>query len=73
MKNLERHGIDFEDATAIWLGPVLEVLSTQLFHGEERFLAVGQCEGVRGSHDHGGLHITRHNQAAYFGQNSEAQ
>jgi len=43
--NLSRHGIDFEDAIAIWDGPVLEVPSPQLHHGEERFLAVGQCEG----------------------------
>ncbi|HTU45195.1 MAG TPA: BrnT family toxin [Bryobacteraceae bacterium] len=43
--NLVLHGIDFEDAIGIWEGPVLEVASTQLQHGEERFLAVGRCEG----------------------------
>ena len=43
--NLERHGIDFEDAIAIWSGPVLEVPSTQTCHGEVRFLAVGLSEG----------------------------
>ena len=43
--NLAAHGIDFDDAIAIWEGPVLEVPSTQLHHGEERFLAVGRCEG----------------------------
>jgi uncharacterized DUF497 family protein len=43
--NLAAHGVDFEDAIAIWEGPVLEILSPQLHHGEERFLAVGQCEG----------------------------
>ena len=43
--NLVAHGIDFADAIAIWEGPVLEVSSPQFHHGEERFLAVGQCEG----------------------------
>lgn len=43
--NLATHGIDFEDAIAIWEGPVLEIPSPQLRHGEERLLAVGRCEG----------------------------
>ena len=44
--NLAIHGIDFEDAIGIWDGPVLEVSSPQLQHGEERILAIGQCEDV---------------------------
>ncbi len=43
--NLDRHGIDFEDALAIWEGPVLEVPSPQLEHGEARILATGLAEG----------------------------
>ena len=44
--NLAIHSIDFEDAIGIWDGAVLEVPSTQLQHGEERILAIGQCEDV---------------------------
>lgn len=44
--NLTVHGIDFEDAIGIWDGPVLEVSSAQLQHGEERILAIGECEHV---------------------------
>lgn len=43
--NLAAHGIDFEDAIRIWESPVVEISSPQLHHGEERFLAVGRCEG----------------------------
>jgi uncharacterized protein len=44
--NLAIHGIDSEDAIGIWDGPVLEVSSTQLQHGEERILAIGQREDL---------------------------
>jgi uncharacterized DUF497 family protein len=37
--NLKRHEIDFEDAIAIWRGPVLERQSDR--HGEERWLTIG--------------------------------
>lgn len=40
--NLAAHGIDFEDAIAIWEGPVLEVPSGQSHHGEDRILAIGR-------------------------------
>ena len=43
--NLAKHGIDFEDAIALWDGPVVEIPSTQLHDGEQRFLAVGVCQG----------------------------
>jgi uncharacterized protein len=43
--NVTAHGIDFEDAIAIWKSPILEMLSPQLHHGETRFLAVGQARG----------------------------
>ena len=44
-RNLRNHGIDFERAKEIWRGPVLEVLSPQSHHGENRFLATGQAGG----------------------------
>ena len=44
--NLAVHGIDFEDALSIWDGPVLEVPSSQIHHGEERFLAIGSCQDL---------------------------
>lgn len=43
--NLTAHGINFEDAVTILDGPVLEAPSTQRHHGEQRFLAIGRCEG----------------------------
>jgi uncharacterized protein len=43
-RNVELHGIDFERAKEIWQGPVLEIPSSQVQHGEERFLAVGRIE-----------------------------
>jgi uncharacterized protein len=42
--NLEKHGIDFEDAIGIFEGPVLEVRSDR--QGEERWKAIGTAEGV---------------------------
>ena len=44
--NIAKHGIDFECAKEIWQGPVLEVRSPQRSHGEARFLAYGEFEGV---------------------------
>lgn len=42
--NLEKHGIDFEDAIGIFEGPILEVRSDQ--KGEERWKAIGMLEGL---------------------------
>jgi len=39
--NIESHGIDFIDAKEIWQGPVLEMSSPQLHHGEDRIVAIG--------------------------------
>lgn len=41
--NLATHGIDFEDAVAIWLGRVLERRSDR--YGEERYKTVGMAQG----------------------------
>jgi len=42
--DLEKHGIDFEDAIGIFEGPVLEVRSDR--GSEVRWKAVGEIEGV---------------------------
>jgi uncharacterized DUF497 family protein len=42
--NIEKHGIDFEDAIAIWEGPVLVAPSPR--GGEDRKIAIGMVEGV---------------------------
>lgn len=42
--NLEKHGVDFEDAIGIFEGPVLEVRSDR--GSEVRWRAVGVVEGV---------------------------
>ena len=46
LKNIKEHNIDFIRAKEIWINPVLEILSPQTQHGEERFLAIGQIEDV---------------------------
>lgn len=42
--NIDKHGIDFEDALAIWEGPVLIAPSPR--DGESRWIAVGMVNGV---------------------------
>lgn len=42
--NLEKHGIDFEDAIRVFESPTLEVRSDR--EGEERWKAVGLLEGI---------------------------
>jgi len=44
-RNLQIHGIDFEDAKEIWQRRVLEIQSPQSHHGEHRLLAIGQTGG----------------------------
>jgi uncharacterized DUF497 family protein len=44
--NLTKHGIDFEDAIAIFDGPVLEKVDKRIDYGEERFAAVGIAHGL---------------------------
>jgi uncharacterized DUF497 family protein len=41
--NLEKHGIDFEDALTIWSGPVA---TRRSMHGlETRFISIGSMDG----------------------------
>lgn len=46
LANIAKHAIDFERAKELWQGRVLEIPSPQQEHGEERFLAYGELDGV---------------------------
>jgi uncharacterized protein len=56
--NLEKHGIDFEDAIGIFDGPVLEQPDDRRDYGEQRIVAFGVVEDrelavvytIRGTH-----------------------
>ncbi len=43
--NIEKHGIDFEDAIAIFEGRVLEKIAAARDFGETRFMAFGVTDG----------------------------
>ena len=43
--NIAKHGIDFEAAKLIWLGPVIEVPDTRKDYSEDRFVAFGVAAG----------------------------
>ncbi|WP_149541474.1 BrnT family toxin, partial [Siccirubricoccus phaeus] len=45
-KNLERHGISFEEASLIFEGPVLSQVDTRNDYGEERVVSIGLIRGV---------------------------
>ena len=44
LKNIEDHGVDFQDAALIFLNPVLEAEDTRLEYGEQRFRALGNVD-----------------------------
>ena len=44
-QNIDKHGIDFEDAKEIWHNLVIEKPSSQNYHGELRIEAVGAIDG----------------------------
>jgi uncharacterized DUF497 family protein len=46
LKNIKAHKLDFIRAKEIWKNQVLEILSPQTHHGEERFLAIGKIENI---------------------------
>jgi uncharacterized protein len=56
--NLEKHGIDFEDAIGIFDGPVLERTDDRRDYGDQRIVAFGVVEDrelavvytIRGTH-----------------------
>lgn len=43
-KNIEKHGIDFEDAIFIFSGPTLEKVDGRHDYGETRFVALGMVD-----------------------------
>ncbi len=43
-KNLEDHGVDFQDAALIFLNPVIEAEDTRSDYGEPRFRALGHVD-----------------------------
>lgn len=45
LSNLERHGVDFQDAALVFLNPVLEAEDKRGDYGEKRFRALGQVDG----------------------------
>jgi uncharacterized DUF497 family protein len=44
--NIEKHGIDFDDAIEIFKGPILTQVDTRKDYGEVRILAIGIAAGV---------------------------
>ena len=45
LSNLAEHGLDFEQAALVFLGPTFEFGDTRHDYGEERTIAVGYAEG----------------------------
>lgn len=46
LSNVKKHGIDFSDAVEIFDGPVLDMVSDQKYHGENRMVAIGLFNGM---------------------------
>ena len=44
--NVVKHGVDFVQASQIFRFPTLERVDTRRNYGEERFIALGQYDGV---------------------------
>lgn len=45
--NIQKHGLNFEDAHKVFQLPVLRVLDTREDYGEERWIGIGMLDGVR--------------------------
>lgn len=45
ISDLHKHGIDFLRAKELWNGPVVETVSPQSQHNEERIIAIGLAAG----------------------------
>ena len=43
--NLEKHGLDFEDAKEIFQAPMLTALDTRFDYGEDRWVGFGSLRG----------------------------
>jgi len=46
LANLEDHGVDFQDAALIILGPVIQAEDTRSEYGERRFRALGHVDAI---------------------------
>ncbi len=44
--NLQKHGVDFIRACRIFEGDVVEFEDTRYDYGEDRFIAIGETEGL---------------------------
>lgn len=66
LSNLNKHNIDFEDATLIFEHSVPHAPSG--FRGEERWITLGELNGVN---DHGGLDLERPEDKDHFGPEIE--
>ncbi len=45
-RNIEKHGVDFEDAIGVFERPLLESEDTRQRHGERRFVVIGMVDAV---------------------------
>jgi uncharacterized DUF497 family protein len=46
-KNIQKHGIDFEEAATVFWDPLLQIQSDQGNYTEERFIAIGRSSSSR--------------------------
>jgi uncharacterized DUF497 family protein len=44
LANIEKHGLDFNDAPELFTGQMVIVLDARLYYGEERFIGFGVCK-----------------------------
>jgi uncharacterized protein len=44
--NIEKHGIDFEDAISVFTGLTIESIDDRLDYGEDRVIALGNMNGI---------------------------
>jgi uncharacterized DUF497 family protein len=46
LKNIEKHGVRFEDACKIFEGFTLDIADTRFDYGEERIISIGTLRGT---------------------------
>ena len=46
MENLQKHGLDFQDAPTLFNGPMLVRLDTREEYGEPRWIGIGIIESI---------------------------
>jgi uncharacterized DUF497 family protein len=75
-RNLQKHGIDFRDAAAVFSGPTFTIEDDRFDYQEERFITLGLLRGIVAVIAHteqsDTIHVismrkaTRHEQKLYF-------